>query len=81
MDGRLQSRRFWTHKLANLVLISKRKNASLSNLDFDKKREKYLQKRIDVFAGSKVFILTANEWTPNVLIERQEKMLDILINN
>ncbi|MDF2036334.1 DUF262 domain-containing HNH endonuclease family protein [Cytobacillus oceanisediminis] len=77
----LEQRQFWTHKLANLVLISKRKNASLSNLDFEQKREKYLEKRIDVFAGSKVFILTADKWTPTVLETRQKKMLDLLINN
>ncbi|MDF0728910.1 DUF262 domain-containing HNH endonuclease family protein [Cytobacillus sp. S13-E01] len=77
----IEQRQFWTHKLANLVLISKRKNSSLSNLDFENKREKYLQKRIDIFAGSKVFILTADKWTPEVLKARQDKMLDLLINN
>lgn len=80
-DFNTEQRQFWTHKLANLVLISKRKNSSLSNLEFEKKREKYLQKRIDVFAGSKVFILTADEWKPDVLSARQNKMLDLLINN
>lgn len=80
-DFDLEQRQYWTHKLANLVLISKRKNASLSNLDFEKKRKKYLEKRIDVFAGSKVFILTADKWTPTVLEARQKKMLDLLINN
>ncbi|MCM3392587.1 DUF262 domain-containing protein [Cytobacillus oceanisediminis] len=80
-DFNLEQRQLWTHKLANLVLISKRKNASLSNLDFEKKRKKYLEKRIDVFAGSKVFILTTDKWTPTLLHARQKKMLDLLINN
>jgi uncharacterized protein with ParB-like and HNH nuclease domain len=80
-DFDTEQRQFWTHKLANLVLISKRKNSSLSNLDFERKREKYLQKRIDVFTGSKIFILTADKWTHEVLAARQEKMLDLLINN
>jgi uncharacterized protein with ParB-like and HNH nuclease domain len=80
-DFNIDQRKFWTHKLANLVLISKRKNSSLGNLDFSNKREKYLQKRIDVFAGSKVFILTSDKWTPDLLKARQDKMLNLLINN
>ncbi|UAL47983.1 DUF262 domain-containing HNH endonuclease family protein [Sutcliffiella horikoshii] len=79
-DFNFEERLNWTHKLANLVLISKRKNSSLSNLDFGKKKQKYLQKRIDVFAGSKVFVLQVDKWTPEVLTSRQNKMLDLLIN-
>ena len=69
----------WTDKLANLVLISKRKNSKLGNQDFDQKKEKYLKGRIDIFTGSKVFIEQRNNWTPGILERRQEDVLDELI--
>lgn len=74
-EDRLQ----WTHKLANLVLISMRKNSKLSNLDFEEKKKKYLESRIDVFNGSKIFINQNSVWNVDVLRKRQEEMLDKLI--
>lgn len=64
-----------TNALGNLCLISKRKNASLSNLDFIDKKAQYLNSRIDVFKGSSVFIHQQNEWTPKTIVKRQEEML------
>ncbi|GGJ79413.1 uncharacterized protein with ParB-like and HNH nuclease domain [Anoxybacillus voinovskiensis] len=71
-------RAYWTDKIANLVLISKRKNSSLSNLDFKQKKERYLKGHMDVFKGSKVFIDQKDEWTPKVLEERQRQIIDLL---
>src|SRR5699024_7777471 len=31
----------WTHRLANLVLLNRRKNSEAQNYDFAKKKEKY----------------------------------------
>ena len=76
-----EEREFWTHKIANLVLISKRKNSKLSNLGYEDKKEKYLNERIDVFKGSKVFIDKNLKWTVDVLQKRQEKLVNMLINN
>lgn len=76
-----EERDFWTHKIANLVLISKRKNSKLSNLDYEDKKEKYLNERIDVFKGSKVFLDKNLKWTVDVLQKRQEKLVNMLINN
>ena len=39
----------WVDKLANLILLSKKKNSSLSNLDFIDKKARYLKGRIDNF--------------------------------
>ncbi len=72
-------REVWTHKLSNLVLISKRKNSTLSNLDFDEKKRRYLQNRIDVFNGSKIFIHQNNQWTVKEVTIRQEEMLNKLM--
>lgn len=35
----------WTDKDGNLVLISRRKNTSQGNLDFEKKKTKYFRKK------------------------------------
>lgn len=69
----------WTNKLANLVLISKKKNSRLSNLDFIRKKEKYLKGRIDVFSGSKIFVESSDRWDVGTLENRQAEMLDNLI--
>ena len=74
-------REYWLHKLANLVLISGRKNSKLSNLDFQEKKDKYLEGRIDIFSGSKVFIEQNSEWNVEVLEDRQKSVIKELINN
>ncbi|MBV7273765.1 DUF262 domain-containing protein [Clostridiaceae bacterium UIB06] len=74
-------RNFWTHKIANLVLISKIKNSKLSNLDFEEKKEKYLKQRIDVFYGNKIFIENNNEWSPEILKKRQKELVELLVKN
>ena len=76
-----EEREYWLHKLANLVLISGKKNSRLSNLDFQEKKKKYLEGRIDIFSGSKVFIEQNSEWNVEVLKDRQESMIKELINN
>ena len=73
-------REYWLHKLANLVLISGRKNSKLSNCDFQEKKKKYLEGRIDIFSGSKVFIEQTNEWNAKTLEPRQESMIHELTN-
>ncbi|MBN1415648.1 MAG: DUF262 domain-containing protein [Bacteroidales bacterium] len=75
-----KSRFKWTNKLANLVLISKRKNSALGNLDFADKKAKYLKGRIDIFPSNKIF-QTYTDWTPDVLGQRQKYMVDKLIAN
>ena len=76
-----EEREYWTNKLANLVLISKRKNSALGNLDFEEKKKVYLSKRIDAFNGNKVFIEQNLEWTPKVLEKRQQELVDLLLES
>ena len=73
-----QERRQWTHKLANLVLLSWRKNTRASNREFDYKKSQYFQRN-----GVTPFALTTqvvNEtvWTPEVLRRRQCELIDAL---
>lgn len=67
----------WTHKLANLLLISGRKNPSLSNYDFQDKKSRYLTGKIDIFKSSNIFA-THDKWDIETLEKRQEQMLDEL---
>lgn len=74
-------REFWTHKIANLVLISKRKNSKLGNLDYIEKKERYLKDRVDAFKGSKIFLEKNSQWDVEVLEKRQDVLVDMLISN
>ena len=76
-----EDRAEWTHKLANLVLISKRKNSRLSNLDYADKKEKYLNDRVDAFKGSKIFIESNLDWNKELLKDRQKKSINMLLEN
>lgn len=76
-----EEREYWTNKLANLVLISKRKNSALGNFDFEEKKKVYLSKRIDAFNGNKVFIEQNLEWIPKVLEKRQQELIDLLLES
>ncbi|WP_201280802.1 HNH endonuclease family protein [Paenibacillus lutrae] len=51
-----KDRLLWTNKLANLVLISQKKNSALNNSEFSEKKKIYLKKRIDAFHANKVFL-------------------------
>ncbi|MCP1850258.1 MULTISPECIES: DUF262 domain-containing protein [unclassified Bradyrhizobium] len=66
----------WVHKLANLVLLTRRKNSQASNFDFVEKKEKYFAMK----AGVANFAITSNvlkekEWTVATLKKRQAEIL------
>ena len=65
----------WTHRLANLVLLSRRKNARASNFEFDRKKDEYFKR--DGFPPFPLTmpVLNETEWTPAVLDARQEMLL------
>lgn len=65
----------WVHKLGNLALLSRKKNSSASNRDFDWKKSAYFTK-----GGSTAFALTTqvlqfSDWTADVMQQRQNAML------
>ncbi len=66
----------WVHRLANLVLLSQRKNSAASNYDFEAKKERYFAPR----RGTTPFALTAQvlserDWTREVLQRRQADLV------
>lgn len=70
----------WVHKLANLVLLSRRKNSSASNYNFDRKKDAYFQNNgVTPFALT-TQVINQEEWTPEILSNRQEQLIDILEN-
>lgn len=72
-------REYWVHRLANLLLLPRRRNSAAQNYEFDIKKEKYFSDQ----AGTSPFAITTQvlaeaTWTPDVLEERQEKLLSKL---
>lgn len=73
-----ESREYWTHKLANLVLLGRRKNSAASNWDFQKKKSVYFQRQgVTTFALT-TQVLAEDKWTPEVLERRQKEILQKL---
>lgn len=70
-----QQRDEWTHKLGNLVLITRRKNTSQGRLDFTEKVEKYFEKNIDTCPNSLRVLKKYRQWT---LAELQENHSTVL---
>lgn len=66
----------WTHRLANLVLLDRRKNSQASNYDFEEKKIKYFatDDKTSPFPLT-TQVLSQSVWTPPVLEERQQLLL------
>ena len=75
-----EDRNRWTNRMANLVLLSRRKNTQARNYEFDKKKRTYFSSnnRVTTFALT-VEVLKENVWTPEVLDRRQKELCAILI--
>ncbi len=73
-------REAWTHRLANLVLLTKRKNSQAQNYDFAVKKAKYFSNTGGGIAGLSITTQVVSElaWTPSVLLQRQQAAMDVL---
>lgn len=69
-----KTRAFWVHRLANLVLLSKRKNASAGNLEFDAKKERYFKANGVCPFAITTQVLNSPAWTVEVLEQRQRDL-------
>jgi len=74
-----EERARYTHRIGNLALLSRRKNAQAQNYDFDKKKNEYFStsKGISPFALT-TQVLKRTEWTPAIVSQRQEELLNEL---
>ena len=68
----------WTHRLSNLVLLSRRKNASASNWEFGRKKSEYFQPGSVALFALTAQVLQESEWTPSVLQRRQQDLINAL---
>jgi len=64
----------YRHKLGNLVLLNRRKNSSLSNSDFKKKKEKYFKGGISAFPSINKIMLKET-WKKEDIENRTEEMI------
>ncbi len=69
----------YRHKLGNLVLLNRRKNASLSNLDFEEKKLKYFAAdKQSPFTGIN-WIMQKKEWRKENIEERTKAIVSKII--
>ena len=74
-----EEREQYVHRIGNLALLSRKKNAEAQNYDFDKKKDKYFATK----KGISPFVLTTQvlnkkEWTPAIINDRQKELLQKL---
>ena len=67
----------WTHRIANLALLSKYKQGAASNFPFQQKKEKYFGGATVSNSGITVRVMAETEWTQEVLERRQKEALEV----
>lgn len=76
-DYSLDEREIWTHRIGNLVLLSRRKNSALGRKEFREKKEQYFKNNIELFPNS-VRIMGLNHWNLEKLEENHRDVTDML---
>jgi len=74
-----EERAKYTHRIGNLALLSRKKNAQAQNYEFDKKKDGYFKtnKGVSPFALT-TQVLHKAEWTPAIINQRQAELLQKL---
>ena len=75
-----EQRECWLHRLGNLMLLSRRKNTSLGNLDYADKRVRYFEDRVESLPNSQRLLATTAFALPD-LENRHKDLLDRLANS
>ncbi len=65
----------WTHRLGNLVLISRRKNTAQGNRDYTDKKTRYFKGNIELFSNSIRIFHQFPTWKPDDLKKNHEEVL------
>ena len=63
----------------NLVLISRRKNTAQGNLDYQKKKDRYFKKNVEVFPNSIRVYQNYQTWTLDDLKHNHEEVITALL--
>jgi hypothetical protein len=66
----------WTNRLGNLVLISRRKNSSQGNKDYNEKRIKYFKNNVELFSNSVRIYNQYQNWTFNELQKNHNEVME-----
>lgn len=75
-----EQRKYWINRLANLVLLSKSKNSSAKNYDFDEKKNKYLKSKVSDYPRS-IEVLGFAKWTPIELQNREAELMKNVLSD
>ncbi len=73
-----EERKNWTHKIANLLLLSRSTNTKAQNYEFERKKREYFEKRVVTTFALTSQVLNESEWTVDVLEKRQRELLEKL---
>ena len=74
-----EMRNLWTHRLANLVLLSRRRNSAANNREFSDKKVTYFLTKDGVSPFALTTQIVAEEkWTSKILERRQNELIDLL---
>lgn len=66
----------WTHKIGNLVLLTRAKNSQASNWEFNRKKSEYFSTKAGVASFRlTTMVLREKDWDRNTLGRRQQQML------
>ena len=71
-------RDYWTHRLANLVLLSRRKNSQANNRDFNDKKKTYFMRGGVAHFALTTQVVNEPKWTPEVLERLQADLMNRL---
>ena len=75
-------RKEWTHRLANLVPLTQRRNSQAQNYDFDRKKTAYFRGTSGVSSYALTTqVLNTSEWSLETVRQRQTDLLGILERN
>lgn len=76
------NRKYWLHKIANLVPLARRVNSAAQNYDFEEKKDKYFRNSRTGTTSYNLTtqVLTVPIWSEEVVEQRQEYLIKILIN-
>lgn len=69
----------YIHKLGNLALLTRKKGASVSNHEFEKKKEEYAKDRFGLAASPLIMrLMNEKSWTPEVIDRHQQELINKL---
>lgn len=76
-----EQRSEWCNKLGNLTLISRRKNSSQSNKDYELKKEKYFKGNIETFSNSVRIFQNHPKWKLTDIEQNQGDVIKVLFDS